>query len=326
MQSFLLCILVLSVIFVNGWTDAPNSITSVVATKTLSFRQATLFAAFFDLAGVLITSLLCPTVAHTVFTIVDFGNNSDAALTALQATLLSIVIWAILAWYFGIPTSESHALISGLTGAAIALHGNFSGVCAEAWVKVLAGLILSTACGALIGRYAARHLLLRGLSSSQVRKGQLLCSASISFFHGAQDGQKFLALLFLVRTLAQGQIAQVFVVSLPSAILCSAVMATGVLCGGQRIINTISQGMDGLTRRQGLAADFSGTACLFAASLLGFPVSTTHTKISAVFGAGQAASASPGKRCIAVRILLIWLATFPCCGFLSWALARLMLL
>lgn len=326
LHFFLLTFLVLAVIFVNGWTDAPNSITTVVATGTLSFRRAATLAAFCDLIGMVVTSLLCPTVAQTVFSIVDFGNDPHTALMALQAALLSIVIWALLAWRFGIPTSESHALISGLTGAAIALHGNLDGVSAEAWSKVLTGLLLSTLCGAFVGYYAARYITFQSLSSFHVRKGQIFCTASMAFFHGAQDGQKFLALLLLTQALARGQTNQTFSVSLPLTILCASVMAFGVICGGQRIISTVSQSMRGLDQRQGLAADLAGSICLLTASLAGLPVSTTHTKISVLLGAGISSTPSRRSKQIALRILFTWLITFPCCGFLAWGITRLMLL
>lgn len=325
LQSILLSMLVLAVIFVNGWTDAPNSILTVVSTKTLSFRNAAIFAALSDFSGLLVTSLLCPSVAHTIFTIADFGTSSVAARIALQAALISIIFWSVLSWYFGIPTSESHALISGLTGASIALHGNLDGIHFDAWAKVFAGLFLSTICGLLVGRYSVHHFHLRKYSNLQIRRSQLLCSASMSFFHGAQDGQKFLALLLLVQALSQGNNTHTFYISFPQVILCATVMSAGVLCGGQRIIKAISKGMEGLNRRQQLIADLSGTACLFIATLLGLPVSTTHTKISSYLGASTINARSSGRKDFSLRIMLVWLATFPCCGLLSWLLTHLML-
>lgn len=326
LQSFLLNAFVLSVIFVNGWTDAPNSITTIVATGTLSFRCAALLAAFFELTGVLTASLLCPAVAQTIFTMVDFGSDLDSALIALQAALFSIILWAVLAWRFGIPTSESHALIAGLTGSAAALHGSLSGVSAEAWLKVLLGLLLSTLCGMWIGSYTVRHLKIHNLSVSQIRSGQILCTISMAFFHGAQDGQKFLALLLLAQTLAKGQITQHFFVSVPLAVLCAVVMACGVLCGGQRIVRTVSKCVPDFDCKQGLITDLIGSGCLFAASLAGLPISTTHTKISILLGAGMSSDTSKStSQTVAFRILVTWLATFPCCGFLAWFLTRLIL-
>lgn len=322
MQSAFLCLLVLAVMFVNGWTDAPNSIATIVATGTLSFRRAALFAAVCDLTGVLVMSLLCPTVAETIFAIADFSGDSAAALAALQAALLAIVMWAVLAWCFGIPTSESHALIAGLTGAALALHGNLSGVSAAAWGKILIGLLLSTVFGAVSGYYAVRASRHVSLSPRRVRKGQFFCAGAMAFLHGAQDGQKFLALFLLVRTLSEGYSLRSFSIPLQLALPGAGIMAAGVLCGGRRIIETVARTAPDLTPSQGLAADLAGAACLLAASLTGLPVSTTHTKISAIFGAGKAAAPS-GTDGAAWQIIFAWLATFPCCGLLAWGLARL---
>ena len=324
MQSVLITSIVLCVIFVNGWTDAPNSIATVVVTGVLPFRRAAILAAVCELAGVLISSLLCPTVAETVFSMVDLGSNPPAALRSLQASLLAVICWATAAWYFGIPTSESHALLAGLTGAALALHGSFAGVNGTAWGKVLFGLCLSTLCGSLAGRWAARKTVNCHLSPKTVHRGQICCAGATAFLHGAQDGQKFLAILLLLRTLEAGHPAHTFRVSLPLAALCAAVMSLGVLCGGRRIIDTVSGDMAGLRPAQGLAADAAGAACLLAASVLGFPVSTTHTRISALLGAGSTLSARKHHG-LFLRILSVWLVTFPACGALAFLLTRLML-
>lgn len=135
-------ILTLGVILVNGWTDAPNAIASCVATRAMRPRAAIIMAAAFNLLGVLVMTLISPRVAETISKMVDFGNNAAQAQTALSAAMFAIVVWAVLAWAFGIPTSESHALIAGLTGSAIAMHGNLSGVNGGEWLKVVYGLVL----------------------------------------------------------------------------------------------------------------------------------------------------------------------------------------
>ena len=325
MQFTLLSLLVLAVIFVNGWTDAPNSIATVVVTGVLPFRRAAAFAALCELIGVLLMSLLCPTVAETIFSIADFGTDPFIALTALHISLFTILLGSVLAWHWGIPTSESHALIAALTGASAAVHRNFSGISQEAWCRVLFGLFLSTLLGAIGGYLAARIISLRSLSPVGVRRGQILCSGAMAFFHGAQDGQKFLALLLLVNAMVRGQPVQTFQVTPLPAILCACVMSCGVLMGGQRIIHTVSLGMGATNPRRGLAAELAAGLCLLAASVAGLPVSTTHTKISALLGAGTSTRASESSARIIFRILAVWLVTFPCCGFLAWGLTLLML-
>lgn len=312
-------LLVLGVMAVNGFTDAPNAIASVVSTGTLPFRRAVVLAAVCDFLGAVVTCALCPTVAQTVLDLADFGGDSAAALTALEASFLAIVLWAVLAWRFGIPTSESHALLAGLTGACAARFGDFSRIGVGAWAKVLLGLVLSTVCGALAGRLAAARLKQTRLGPELVRRGQLLGAGMTAFFHGAQDGQKFIALFLLCRALGRGEGGNEFAVSLPVCALCAGCMAVGTALGGRRIIDTVTRGLAGLTPRAALAADLGSGVCLLAASVFGLPVSTTHTKLSALWGAGRGEGNGA-----AAEIVFAWLATFPACFGLAWGLTRVM--
>ena len=311
-------LLVLGVMAVNGFTDAPNAIASVVSTGTLGFRRAVALAAVCDFLGAVVMCALCPTVAQTVLDLADFGGDPAAALTALEASFLTIILWAVLAWRFGLPTSESHALLAGLTGACAARFGDFSRVSAGAWGKVLLGLALSTLCGALAGKATAHWLGKRKLGPGLVRRGQLLGAGLTAFFHGAQDGQKFIALFLLCRALGRGEAGNTFVISLPVCALCAGCMAAGTALGGRRIIDTVTRDLTGLTPRAALAADLGSGACLLAASVFGLPVSTTHTKLSALWGAGK------GDGPAGTGVVLAWLATFPVCFALSWALTRVM--
>ena len=313
-------LLVLGVMAVNGFTDAPNAIASVVSTGTLPFRRAVVLAAVCDFLGAVVMCALCPTVARTVLELADFGGDPAAALTSLEASFLAIILWAVLAWRFGIPTSESHALIAGLTGACAALFGDFSHVSSRAWGKVLAGLVLSTLCGALAGQLTARRLERQTLSPVAVRRGQLLGAAVTAFFHGAQDGQKFIALFLLCRALGRGETGGAFItIPLPVCALCAGCMAAGTGLGGRRIIDTVTRGLTDLTPKAALAADLGSGACLLAASVFGLPVSTTHTKLSALWGAGRGAG-----RNTTGEIVFAWLATFPVCFGLAWGLTKLM--
>ena len=143
--------LILGVILVNGWTDAPNAIATCVSTRTLSPKKSLLMATICNFLGVLVMTMISRAVAQTIYNMVDFGNSPRDALIALCAALFAIVIWAIAAWLFGIPTSESHALIAGISGAAIALQGGVSGINMNEWIKVIYGLILSTVMGFTFG-------------------------------------------------------------------------------------------------------------------------------------------------------------------------------
>ena len=134
---FVTVLLTLGVIFVNGWTDAPNAIATCVSTRSIAPRAAILMSAVCNFIGVLVMSLINTTVAMTIKNMVNFGGNTGDATIALCAALIAIIIWAVMAWYFGIPTSESHALIAGLSGAAIALHSGLAGINGNEWIKVL---------------------------------------------------------------------------------------------------------------------------------------------------------------------------------------------
>ncbi|HML38026.1 MAG TPA: inorganic phosphate transporter, partial [Bacillota bacterium] len=127
-------LLTLGVILVNGWTDAPNAIATCVSTRSMGPRAAILMAAVFNFCGVFVMTMVNATVAMTIYKMVDFGGNSGDALIALCAALFAIVLWAVAAWWFGIPTSESHALIAGISGAAIALQGGMSGINGSEWI------------------------------------------------------------------------------------------------------------------------------------------------------------------------------------------------
>ena len=317
----LTALLTLAVVLVNGWTDAPNAIAPAVASGSVSFRGGVALAAVCNLLGVWLVCLLAPAVADTIYSIADFGGDSAAALTALTAAMAAIMLWAVLAWWFGIPTSESHALVAGVTGAAVALQGSFGAIRWEAWGKVLFGLSLSLLLGFLLGGWSAQRLP----KSKRYRAPQLLGAALMAFLHGAQDGQKFVGIFLLGTTLAQGG-AQGALPPPPLRLtaLVAAVMALGTLLGGRRIIDTVCREMTHLPPREGFGADLGAGLTLALATLLGLPVSTTHAKTAAVLGAGMASGQSENKE-VAGKIGLVWLATFPACFGIGFCLAKLAL-
>ena len=169
-------ILTLAVILVNGWTDAPNAIATCVSTRAMRPRPAIIMAAIFNFLGVLIMTLINKKVAETIYNMVDFGGDAHEALVALCAAMFAIVTWATAAWKFGIPTSESHALIAGLSGAAIALHNGFSGINGAEWLKVIYGLALSTLLGFVLGYVVAKLVAL--LFGTPIAGGRTSVSAT----------------------------------------------------------------------------------------------------------------------------------------------------
>ena len=222
--------LTLGVVLVNGWTDAPNAIATCVSTRAMSARSAILMAAVFNFLGVLVMTMVNASVAATIYNMVDFGGNTADALTALCAALVAIVAWATAAWWFGIPTSESHALAAGLSGAALALEGSLGCIRWQRWGAVLLGLVLSVAAGLWAGRQTERLTRRWPLSSKLFLLCQIPGAAGTAFFHGAQDGQKFIGVFLLGSALAQGrQETQILRVPLWLMVLCAATRPAALL-------------------------------------------------------------------------------------------------
>lgn len=324
-------ILTLGVILVNGWTDAPNAIATCVSTRAISVRKAIIMAAIFNFLGVFIMTSVNASVAFTIYKMVDFGGNSEMALIALCAAMAAIVIWATAAWYFGIPTSESHALIAGVSGAAVAIQNSFDSINGAEWIKVLYGIGLSTVLGFAMGFLSAKvtAFLFRNknrLESERFFAGaQVAGGAAMAFMHGAQDGQKFMVIFLLGAAMSTGQSDTSFVVPIWLMILCSAVMGLGTSIGGYRIIKSVGMDMVKLKPYQGFAADFSATFCLLLSSLTGIPVSTTHTKTTSIMGVGAARRLSNVNWGVVKELVLTWIFTFPGCGLLGFGMAKLFL-
>ena len=208
---FLLTVLLTTgVILVNGWTDAPNAIATCVSTRAMRPQAAILMAAALNFCGVLVMTLVNAKVAATISNMVNFSAHPDYALVALCAALFAIVLWAVAAWWFGIPTSESHALIAGISGAAIALHGGLDGINGAEWIKVIYGLLLSTILGFVLGFLTAKLTVFcckgmdRRKTQGPFRYAQIAGGAAMAFMHGAQDGQKFMGVLLLGLFLVNG--------------------------------------------------------------------------------------------------------------------------
>lgn len=323
-------LLTLGVILVNGWTDAPNAIATCVSTRSLGVRKAILMAAVMNFLGVLVMTVLSAKVAETIYKMVDFGGDPKQALVALCASLFAIVLWATAAWWFGIPTSESHALIAGLSGAAIALQGGIAGINGGEWIKVIYGIVLSTVMGFILG-YIITKIVEKGFGNVSrskcfgiFRNGQIGAAAGMAFMHGAQDGQKFMGVFMLGVFLAEGQ-ANVteFVIPIWLMILCSAVMAAGTAMGGYRIIKSVGMDMVKLEKYQGFSADLAAGISLLTSSIFGLPVSTTHTKTTAIMGVGASKRISAVNWKVVGNMVLAWVLTFPGCGVIGFLMALL---
>ena len=325
-------LLVAGTIFVNGATDAANAIAEAVGTRSITFRGAVCMAAACNFAGLVGSAVVSTAVAATIENMVDFGGDSRAALIALCAAMVGIVVWASVAWVFGIPTSESHALIAGLTGAAIALQGGIGGVNWAEWQKVLWGLVLSTAAGFAMG-FGLTKLIRELWAFAEPRRAnrlfgglQVVGAGFGALMHGAQDGQKFLATAMLAIQLSTGlQVSEDVGYPLWLMLACALLMAAGTAVGGPKIVRTVGSDMVQMERYQGAAASLTAGVSLLAATLGGLPVSTTHTKTASIMGAGAAKNPRSVNWRIAKDMLLAWLLTFPGCGLIGYVLARVFL-
>lgn len=322
-------ILTLGVILVNGWTDAPNAIATCVSTRAIGPRAAILMAAIFNFLGVFVMTMVNANVAMTIYNMVDFGGNSGDALVALCASLFAIVVWATTAWYFGIPTSESHALIAGISGAAIALQGGFSGINGGEWIKVIYGLVLSTGLGFGMGWVTVKiiEFIFKGFdrrkTSGFFKYSQIGGGAAMAFMHGAQDGQKFMGVFMLGIFLANGQgRVESFVIPVWLMIVCSLVMALGTSIGGYKIIKAVGMDMVKLEQYQGFSADVAAAGCLLISSVTGIPVSTTHTKTTSIMGVGAAKRLSSVNWGVVKEMVWTWVLTFPGCGIIGFLMAK----
>lgn len=333
---FLTVILTLGVVFVNGWTDAPNAIATCIGTRSLKVRPAIMMSAVCNFFGVLVMTVLNSKVAETITKMVRFGDGSNpaadakVAMVALCAALLSIVIYSVAASMFGIPTSESHSLIAGLTGAAVAVRG-FEGIVMEEWIKVLKGIVLSVGLGLGLGYLVCKIVVVicrkkdRRKTNKFFQSAQIAGAAAMSFMHGAQDGQKFIGVLLLGVTFCQGKtgLGSDVVIPVWLMILCSVVMGVGTSVGGEKIIKSVGMDMVKMEKFQGFSADFAGALCLLFANVFGFPVSTTHTKTCAIMGAGAVKRLSAINLGVVKNMVLTWIFTFPGCGLISYVMAKI---
>ncbi len=317
-------ILILGVIMINGWVDAPNTISTCISTRSLNMKAAVTLAAIFHFFGVVIMTALCARVAETLYQLVNFNSSYYMGLIALSAALISIVLWTLLANRYMLPTSETHALVAGITGAAIATSGGLDAVNGQQWMKIVYGVGIALLMGFVFGWFMIKLIvyIFRNIERNKAidffKSSQIFSSAGTSFMHGAQDGQKFIGIFVIALYLEEGGLrGREFQISLWLILLCAIFMTVGTIIGGMRMRRTGEVQRIQLEKYQGFSADFATMGTLFFASLIGVPLSTNHTKISAILGA----EAAKGLYTVDIRMMkdmlisLVW--TFPGCGIMS---------
>lgn len=316
-------LLVLAAEFVNGATDAPNAIATVVATRVLSPRQAVVMAAVLNGVGVMSGTAVAATVGK------GFVKPEVVNLTTVAAAMTAIVVWSSLAWRYGLPTSESHALVASLTGAGLATGGPHA-LLWTGWEKVLVGLVFSTFLG-FIGGFlvvTAIYWLFRHATVGKVQsifgKLQIASAAFMAFSHGSNDGQKFMG-VFTLTLMVGGMlpISERFSVPWWVILICSLTMAIGTSIGGWRIIRTMGIRMVKLEPFQGFAAETGAATTIELASRLGIPVSTTHTISTSIMGVGAARKVTAVRWGVVSEVVAAWILTFPVCALIGWLIASL---
>jgi inorganic phosphate transporter, PiT family len=312
MDSFVIFLIALALLFdfLNGFNDAANSIATVVSTRVLSPRFAVIWAAFFNFIAFLFFGTH---VAGTVGTgIIDISVMSKLLIFS---TLISACLWDIVAWYFGLPTSSSHALMGGLIGAALAKAGTsaliWKGII-KTVVFIFVSPILGLTLGLLLGMIVYR--LSKKSAPTQVdkffRKGQLVSAALVSLGHGGNDAQKTMGIIAGL-LFSTGMLGGKFHIPLWVVLSCQAAIALGTMFGGWRIVKTMGQRITKLRPVDGFCAETGAAITLSISSWFGIPVSTTHTITGSIMGVGTLRRFTAVRWGVAGQIVWAWILTIP---------------
>ncbi len=328
--AFVLVLVALALVFdyINGFHDAANSIATVVSTRVLSPNVAVLWAAFFNfIAFVVFGTRVAKAIGDGVR--MDL-IAPDLRLYVLLAALLGAIIWNLITWWLGLPTSSSHALLGGYAGAGIAAYRGFHGLLkTDVWLRTIKFIVLSPLIGALLGfaLMIAVSWLFRRWSPHRVdklfRRGQLLSAAAFSLGHGGNDAQKTMGIITAV--LAAGGAFGIHYKpdgSLPGipiwvVLMAHAAIALGTLSGGWRIVRTMGTRITKLKPVGGFCAETGAALTLAYVTLTGVPVSTTHTITGAIVGVGATRRLSAVKWGVAGRIVWAWVVTIPIAATIS---------
>ena len=328
--AFVVLLVTFALIFdyINGFHDAANSIATVVSTRVLSPGMAVVWAAFFNFIafavfGTRVAKAIGDGVRMDLIT-------PELRLYVLLCALLGAILWNLITWYLGLPTSSSHALLGGYAGAGIAAYGGVSGLLnAEVWTRTLTFIVLSPLVGMVLGfsLMVAVHWIFRRFTPTRVdnifRKGQLFSAAAFSLGHGGNDAQKTMGIITAVLTagsvggLAYGPGGTLPPIPLWVVLGAHAAIALGTLSGGWRIVHTMGSKITKLKPVGGFCAETGAALTLAYVTLTGTPVSTTHTITGAIVGVGATRRLSAVKWGVAGRILWAWILTIPAAAIIA---------
>ncbi len=319
----LICVIVLALIFdfINGFHDTANAIATSVSTRVLSPKVAVSMAAVLNMAGALSGTAVAKTVGAGLVQAVSITQ-----VTVISA-LMAAIVWDLITWYFGLPTSSSHAILSGLVGAAIATAG-FKVIIVKGVYKILTGLILSPFIGFILSIILMSFLMwlfrksTPTLVSSLFGRLQVLSAAYMAFSHGSNDAQKTMGIITMA-LVSYYQLAD-FHVPFWVIILCATAMALGTAVGGWRIIKTLGVRLVQLRPIHGFAAETAAATVIEVASRIGLPLSTTHVISSTIMGVGASKRFSAVRWGVGGNIVLAWVLTIPACIILAWIICTIL--
>jgi PiT family inorganic phosphate transporter len=321
---FIIFIILIALVFdfTNGMHDAANSISTIVSTRVLSPRQAVIWAAFFNFIAFLIFGT---TVASTIGK--GMIDITTVTTTVILAGICGAICWNLITWYFGLPSSSSHALIGGYAGAAI-VNGGFGVIIAGGWYKTLIFIILAPAIGLVLG-YLLKVIttwIVYKQAPAAVNKwsriAQLFSAAAYSLGHGGNDAQKTMGII--TSLLVAGGLLTEFQVPLWVVLSAHAAIAMGTLTGGWRIVKTMGQKITKLRPIDGFCAETASAVSIFTATHMGIPVSTTHVITGAISGVGSANRLSAVRWGVSIRIVWAWILTIPAAAIIAGLLFYLL--
>ena len=315
--ALLICV-ALAFDFMNGFHDGANSISTIVATGALTPKQAVAFAAFFNFAALWVFQLK---VAATI----GKGTVGPEFVDyyVIFGALCGALVWNIITWYYGIPSSSSHALVGGLVGATVFKAGGFAPIVWSGFGKILIFIIISPFFGFMVGGLlmVAVAWIFRNKSPTQVggwfNKAQLVASAAYSLAHGGNDAQKTIGIIWLLLISAGAATTDVKTLPYWVVLSCYIAIAWGTYLGGWRIVKTMGNKITRLNSISGSCASMGGAISLGAATLAGIPVSTTHTITGAIVGVGTAQDVKAVRWAVTLNLVVAWVLTIPASGLMA---------
>jgi PiT family inorganic phosphate transporter len=328
MLPLLIIIIALAFLFdyINGFHDAANSIATIVSTKVLTPVQAVIWAAFFNFAAFFLSKYYFGGfgIADTIAKSVSIQTGDPLALYVVLAGLLSAIAWNLITWWFGIPSSSSHALIGGLIGAAVMHYGTFDVVVAKKVVPIISFIILAPLIGMIIS-FVLTILIVHVCKKSNPYKAekwfkrlQLISSAAFSIGHGGNDAQKVMGLIGAAMV-ASHYIPNIKAIPDWVPLSCFLAIGLGTMSGGWKIVKTMGTKITKVTPLEGVAAETAGAITLFMTEHFKIPVSTTHTITGSIIGVGATKRLSAVRWGVTVNLLWAWILTIPVSAMLAAA-------